>query len=638
MIATPRMQLLGAEVSIEGAHVSHEITAKLAKWPSCRNPTEVRGFLGTVGVVRRWIQDFARIAKPLTALTKKMAPHEFKWTANAQEAMNTLKALASTAVPVRALDYEEARKVKPANQRRDDRGLVSVRVDASLIGVGWMIAQNLNGTEYPIVFGSITFNDVESRYSQPKLELYGVFRALKAERHRLHNIHFRLIVDASSLAKMLTNPDLPNAAMTRWIAYISLFTFEIKHAPGTSHRVPDGLSRRAKAAEDSDYSDDDVDLDEGIKLVKVPEIEINFAELKNEEYVGDGVHEMLNARMNRRFGEARVLETRWLAPRDLRYEKGICYVGEGEEAVERDLEEPKEHQHRVEDRDDERFWDELLAYLHLKRLPYPDSRAKQVQRQAKRFFLMENLLWRRNGDRPPLQVVLNPELRNRIMDDAHEGSGHRGRDPTFRKIRDSFWWPNMYMIVSAHCKSCHQCQMRSAYRDVVPLQPQYVRTILRRFDADSVHMPEGKGSFKYVIDLVDNLTGWVEAWALQKLKSEKVAEFLFDVMMRFGCVFQLTCNNGLEFFGATEILLDKYKVPVMRISAYNSHTNGKIKRTHQSYMDSIWKSHEGRTYDWPEKINYALWADCITIKRTTGYSPYYLLYGQHPLLPFDVTD
>ena len=405
VIATPRMQSLGAEVSIEGAHASHEITAKLAKWPSCRNLTEVRGFLGTVGVVRCWIQNFARIAKPLTALTRKMAPHEFKWMAEAQEAMDMLKALASTAVPVRSLDYEEARKVKPANQRKGDQGLVLVRVDTSLIGVGWMIAQNLNGTEYPIVFGLITFNEVESHYSQPKLELYGVFQALKAECHQLHNIHFRLIVDASSLAKMLTNPDLPNAAMTRWIAYISLFTFEIKHAPGTSHRVPDGLSRRAKADDDSDYSDDEVDL-------RVPEVEINFTELQNEEYAEEGAHEVLNARMGRRFGKVRVLETKWGAPRDLKFEKGICYVGEGEEAIERDLENPKGHQHCVNDRDDDQFWDELLAYLHLKQLPYEGSRAKQVQRQAKQFFLMEKLLWRRNGNKPPLQVVLNTELRN----------------------------------------------------------------------------------------------------------------------------------------------------------------------------------------------------------------------------------
>ena len=175
ILATPRLQLLGAEVALDGAHVSHEVTAKLAKWPTCRNPTEVRGFLGTVGVVRRWIRDFAKIAKPLTALTRKMAPHEFEWTEEAQDAMDLLKHLASVAVPVQSLDYELARGVKAKDQRDNELGLVSVHVDSSTIGVGWMIAQHLEEAEYPIVFGSITFNDRESHYSQPKLKLYGVF-------------------------------------------------------------------------------------------------------------------------------------------------------------------------------------------------------------------------------------------------------------------------------------------------------------------------------------------------------------------------------------------------------------------------------------------------------------------------------
>ncbi len=183
VLAMPRLQLLGAEVALDGAHVSHEVTAKLAKWPMCRNPTEVRGFLGTVGVVQHWIRDFARIVKPLTMLTKKMPLNEFKWTDEAQDTMEMLKHLAATAVPVRLLDYELARKVKLLDQRDGELGLVTVHVDSSSIGVGWMIAQRLSDAEYPIVFSSITFNECEACYSQLKLELYGVFRALKAEWH-----------------------------------------------------------------------------------------------------------------------------------------------------------------------------------------------------------------------------------------------------------------------------------------------------------------------------------------------------------------------------------------------------------------------------------------------------------------------
>ncbi len=51
VLATLRLQLLGVEVAINGAHVLHEVTAKLARWLVCKNPTEVRGFLGTVEVV-----------------------------------------------------------------------------------------------------------------------------------------------------------------------------------------------------------------------------------------------------------------------------------------------------------------------------------------------------------------------------------------------------------------------------------------------------------------------------------------------------------------------------------------------------------------------------------------------------------
>ncbi len=140
------------------------------------------------------------------------------------------------------------------------------------------------------------------------------------------------------------------------------------------------------------------------------------------------------------------------------------------------------------------------------------------------------------------------------------------------------------------------------------------------------------------MDLVDNLTGWVKVWPLRRLKADKIVDFFFDVMCQFGCVFQLTCDNGTEFKGATEELMRKYKVPVVHISPYNSQANGKIERTQRTYLEAIWKVVQGDMAQWPLWMGYALWADRTTIKRNTGYSPYYLLYGQHPLHPFDVLD
>jgi len=81
----------------------------------------------------------------------------------------------------------------------------------------------------------------------------------------------------------------------------------------------------------------------------------------------------------------------------------------------------------------------------------------------------------------------------------------------FQQVCNSYWWPNQYVFIMLYCCSCHECQMRSTYQNTIPLQPQYICMILRCFDADSIHMPAGSGGQKYVVDIMDNLTGWVEA-------------------------------------------------------------------------------------------------------------------------------
>ena len=51
--ATPALTALGTIVSLLGGHVTHEITVKILKWPVCQSMLDIRGFLGTVGVVDR---------------------------------------------------------------------------------------------------------------------------------------------------------------------------------------------------------------------------------------------------------------------------------------------------------------------------------------------------------------------------------------------------------------------------------------------------------------------------------------------------------------------------------------------------------------------------------------------------------
>ena len=141
-------------------------------------------------------------------------------------------------------------------------------------GAGYILIQvGENGKRYPSRFGSITFNDRESRYSQVKLELYGLFRALKET--QLFTIGVKKLIvemDAKFIKGMINNPTLhPNDAINRWIAAILLFDFELVHVPADKHTGADGLSRRPRAPEDppleaSGDLDDWIDTNAGFFL------------------------------------------------------------------------------------------------------------------------------------------------------------------------------------------------------------------------------------------------------------------------------------------------------------------------------------------------------------------------------------
>ena len=106
--------------------------------------------------------------------------------------------------------------------------------------------------------GSITLNEREARFSQPKLELHGLYRTLCALKILLIGIRNLVVeVDAMYIRGMLKNPDIaPLASINRWILLILMFHFTLVHAPGT-HHSPDGLSWRRPQPGDKDESEDD---------------------------------------------------------------------------------------------------------------------------------------------------------------------------------------------------------------------------------------------------------------------------------------------------------------------------------------------------------------------------------------------
>ncbi|WVZ63682.1 hypothetical protein U9M48_013295 [Paspalum notatum var. saurae] len=89
------VRFLGHVVSKGGIAVDPSKVSTVTNWKVPEIPKEVRGFLGLAGYYRRFIENFSRIAKPMTSLLEKDA--EFRWTNAQQAAFDELKKRLTTA-------------------------------------------------------------------------------------------------------------------------------------------------------------------------------------------------------------------------------------------------------------------------------------------------------------------------------------------------------------------------------------------------------------------------------------------------------------------------------------------------------------------------------------------------------------
>jgi len=111
------------------------------------------------------MQNYSKLIRPLTELYRKGV--EFIWDERRQSAFEEIKTLVSSPPVLRAIDYKS-----------DDPVVLSV--DSSKEAAGFILSQLSKDrkTKQPARYGSVPMSEVESHYSQPKLELFGLYRAL----------------------------------------------------------------------------------------------------------------------------------------------------------------------------------------------------------------------------------------------------------------------------------------------------------------------------------------------------------------------------------------------------------------------------------------------------------------------------
>ena len=100
-----KIHYLGHIISDEGISVDPKKIEAIMNWPTPRNVTDVRSFMGLVGYYKRFIEGFSKVAHSITYLQKKGI--KFEWTPRCEESFQRLKNILTSAPILKISNLEK---------------------------------------------------------------------------------------------------------------------------------------------------------------------------------------------------------------------------------------------------------------------------------------------------------------------------------------------------------------------------------------------------------------------------------------------------------------------------------------------------------------------------------------------------
>ncbi|KAL4030064.1 hypothetical protein IC575_008297 [Cucumis melo] len=192
-----QVSFLGHVVSKAGVSVDPAKIEAVTSWTRPSTVSEVRSFLGLVGYYRRFVENFSRIATPLTQLTRKGAP--FVWSKACEDRFQNLKKLVTAG-------------------------------SSALMGLGCVLMQQGK----VVAYASRQLKSHEQNYPTHDLELAAVVFALKIWRHYLYGQKIQIFTDHKSLKYFFTHKEL-NMRQRRWLELVKDYDCEILYHPGKAN-------------------------------------------------------------------------------------------------------------------------------------------------------------------------------------------------------------------------------------------------------------------------------------------------------------------------------------------------------------------------------------------------------------------
>ena len=594
---------LGHLITADGVATDPAKVKTVREWPKLKTVSDVRSFLGFVGYYRRFIKGFSSIAKPLYQLTKglesqtkKTAKKTFvKWGEKEEEAFNTLKEACTTA-PILAYPNYSLPFI--------------LHTDSSTDGLGAVLYQKQEEGTRVIAYASRALTASEANYAPHKLEFLALKWAVtdKFKEYLYGGNWFEVFTDNNPLTYILSTAKL-DACGQRWVAELANFNFTLHYKPGSTNTVADALSR-----------------------IIWPDV---LSQQDTEEY------ESMPANLVQTICHGACVE----ALMDLCSYHGSVVPMQPHIPTSRGWSLDDWVQLQSQDPDIRVIVQGLQqkTLKHRKLYPSDSATLKHYLRMQPQLELSDGVLYRKTytanhrSRGVKLQIILPKALIKRVMAGCHDQVGHQGRDRTVSLVRERFYWDTLYRDTSNYVSHCSRCLRRKSKAQRAPMQPIFASQPMEIVHLDHLTLEPCKGKIESVLVVTDHFTRYAQAYPVRNQTAKTTAKVLWEQFLRhYGFPQKILTDQGRGFESDLfKELLDLATIEKVRTTSYHPQTNGQCERFNSTLMNMLGTLSPEQKRDWKAHLLTMCQAYNATQHASTGFSPYFLMFGRHPRLPMD---
>lgn len=574
------VSFLGHVISSRGVDVDPKRIIHVKRFPVPKNPSDVRSFHGLCSYNRKFIKDFAKIAKPLTGLMN-VKPTEFVWTAEAQVAFESLRD-ALTSAPTLVHFNPEAEH--------------ELRTDASSYAIGAVLYQkhqdpNQTGV---VLYHSKTLNQAQRNYSATERELLAAFNAITTLKHYLLGKRFILVTDHAALSLLRSQKD-PHNRLARWIAQLMPFDFEVRYKSGQTHKDADCLSRLTNR--ELGDEEEPVDVDD---LIDPSDVACS------SEFI-----------------------------------RAICSVTSQEPAEVASQTSDRDTRLNLADTEKEQREDQYCNRI-IEVLEDATLSDEEKDERAYGFAIFHGKLYRRWPDGRNALVV-PARRRAAVLLSCHDSplGGHFGFTKTYSQIRERFYWPKMRRDVKRHVQSCPGCQLRKASttrRQGLTIPLPIAEDVFDTVGLDLiVKLPKSRDGFNTLMVCTDNLSKFAIVVPLKNELGQTIRHaFLNHVVTKYGCPKLVITDRGCNLTNPQQKdFFDLFGIKRQMTSPYHPQSNGQTERFNRTLAASLTIFVERNQTDWPDFVQAITFAYNISEHTVTRAAPYELVFGRRPRIPIE---